>query len=65
MKSFKDYIAEHWNITMPEGNISCAWFAENSIPMIVKCTCCEMTMASPSAWVDEEGYTYCGNCANE
>ena len=63
MKSFKDYIAERWNITMPEGNISGAWFAENSIPMIVKCTCCEMTMASPSAWVDDDGYIYCGECS--
>ena len=63
MKSFKDYIAERWNITMPEGNISGTWFAENRIPMIVKCTCCEMTMASPSAWIDDDGYVFCGECS--
>ena len=23
-----------------------------------------MTMASPSAWMDDEGYTYCSDCAD-
>lgn len=63
MKSFEQYIRENWNIEMPKGNISGAWFVDNGIPMIVHCTCCEMTMASPSAWIDDEGYTYCSDCA--
>ena len=62
MISFRQYV-ESMNIKMPKGNISGAWFAEHGLPMIVKCTCCEMTMASPSAWIDDEGYTYCSDCA--
>lgn len=63
MKSFADYIKEHRNLEMPHGNIPGSWFAENGLPMVVHCTCCEMTMASPSAWIDDEGYTYCSDCA--
>lgn len=63
MKSFKDFILDEYNLKMPEGNISGAWFAEHRLPMIVRCACCEMTMASPSAWVDEDGYAYCSDCA--
>ena len=64
MKSFKEYIEQKWNVKVPEGNISGEWFQKNSIPMVVRCSCCDMTMASPSAWVDEDGYTFCGSCAN-
>lgn len=64
MKSFKEYIEQKWNIKVPEGNISGEWFQKNFIPMVVRCACCDMTMASPSAWVDEDGYTFCGNCAD-
>ena len=64
MKSFKDYVEKRFNIKMPEGNISGEWFMKSSLPMIVKCSCCEMTMASPSAWVDYEEYTYCSDCAD-
>ena len=63
MKSFKEYVEENFNIKMPEGNISGEWCMKSSLPMGVKCTCCEMTMASPTAWVDDEGYTFCGECA--
>ena len=63
MINFRQYV-ESMNIKMPEGSISGAWFAEHGLPMVVKCTCCEMTMASPSAWIDEEGYTYCSDCAD-
>lgn len=41
------------------------WFAERSLPMIVECTCCESTMALPSAFIDEEDYLYCPTCADE
>ena len=64
MKSFADYIKTNWGVEVPKGTISGAWFAENKIPMVVACTCCGMTMASPSAWIDDEGYTYCGTCTN-
>ena len=62
MKSFTDYIAEEWGLKMPERTVPGSWFFENHILMVVRCSCCDMTMASPSAWVDDEGYTYCANC---
>ena len=58
------FLAEN-DIIMPEGTINGAWFAEHDLPMIVSCTCCGMTMALPSAYVDEDGYTYCSGCAGE
>lgn len=64
MVSFRDYIKQRWDLQMPEGEISGAWFSDNGIPMVVRCSCCDMTMASPSAWIDDEGYTYCGTCAD-
>lgn len=63
MISFKQYVEQKRNLTMPKGNISGTWFAENGFPMIVACSCCGMTMASPSAWIDDDGYTYCSDCA--
>jgi len=63
MKSFEEYVKFHFGVEMPHGNIPGSWFTENGIPMVVRCSCCEMTMASPSAWIDEEGYTFCGDCA--
>ena len=65
MKSFYDYVREVRKIEIPKGNIPGAWFVENEIPMIVRCCCCDMTMASPSAWIDAQGYTYCSGCAEE
>ena len=62
MKRFEEYVKEEMEVEMPKGNIPGSWFFENGIPMIVRCSCCDMTMASPSAWVDDEGYTYCANC---
>ena len=64
MISFTDYIRQTRKIEVPEGTISGSWFAEQGILMVVRCSCCEMTMASPSAWIDDEGYTYCGSCAD-
>ena len=62
MMSFVEYVERNWGIKVPDGDISGAWFHDNGIPMIVRCSCCDMTMASPSAWIDKEGYTYCGSC---
>ena len=64
MISFRQYIETRMNIKMPEGNISGAWFSENGLPMVVRCSCCDMTMASPSAWINDEGYTFCSTCAD-
>lgn len=62
MKSFFDYVREQ-GIEIPERTISGEWFHEHGFPMIVRCCCCDMTMASPSAWIDKQGYTYCSDCA--
>lgn len=65
MLSFRDYVSQNLGVQMPGGPvISGGWFAENHIPMVVRCCCCDMTMASPSAWIDDEGYTYCGGCSD-
>ena len=57
MKKFEEYVKEEMGIEMPKGNIPGSWFFENHIPMVVRCSYCDMTMASPSAWIDDEGYT--------
>ena len=64
MKTFEEYVEKRFNIVMPKGNVPGSWFMANSLPMVVKCACCEMSMASPSAWIDEDGYIYCNDCAN-
>ena len=64
MISFREYVETKMNIKMPEGSIPGSWFSEFGLPMIVRCSCCEMTLAAPSAWIDEEGYTYCSDCAD-
>ena len=64
MKTMREWLKENLGIEMPEGNINGSWFAENNLPMIVECSCCGMTMALPSTYV-ENGYIYCGNCKGE
>ena len=64
MITFRQYVEIKMNLEMPKGNISGEWFSRNGLPMVVRCSCCDMTMASPSAWIDEDGYVYCGLCAN-
>ena len=64
MKSFFDYVRTELHVSIPEGNIPGSWFAENGICMVVRCSCCGMTMASPSAWIDDDGDTYCADCAD-
>ena len=64
MLSFTDYIKQEMDLEMPQGDVPGSWFYDNRIPMVVRCCCCDMTMASPSAWVDDEGYTYCADCAD-
>ena len=64
MRNFVTYIKEEMGIEMPKGNVSGEWFYQNHIVMVVRCCCCGMTMASPSAWIDDDGYTYCSDCAD-
>lgn len=64
MISFRKYVENKMKIEMPRGNISGEWFYNNNLPIVVECCCCGMTMASPSAWIDEEGYVYCGTCSD-
>lgn len=65
MRTAETYLKEEMNIEMPKGEINGKWFAENGLPMIVECTCCGMTMALPSAMIDEEGQIFCSQCAEE
>ena len=65
MKDFFSYIKER-GVDVPEGpNIPGEWFSKHGYPMVVRCCCCDMTMAIPSAWVDDEGYTYCADCKSD
>lgn len=64
MKSFFDFVRTELHTSIPEGDIPGSWFVENGVPMIVRCCCCNMTMASPSAWINEEGNVFCSDCAN-
>ena len=65
MRTAKEYIKEVLHIEYPETDtISGDWFEENHLPMVVACSCCEMTMALPSAMIDEDGKVYCTDCAN-
>lgn len=63
MKMFMDYARNRWN-DIPEGNIPASWFAYHDLPIMVRCSCCEMSMVLPSAWVDDNGYTFCRDCAD-
>ena len=65
MKTFRNYILDEFGIEMPENTIPVSWFSEHGLPMIVACTCCGMTMSSPSAMIDDDGSCYCGGCAGE
>lgn len=64
MKTFQNWFKENYpNEDFPTGNINGQWFGDHGLPMIVACTCCEMTMALPSALIDEECQIFCPSCA--
>lgn len=65
MTTFRNFIAANFGLEMPKGDIPGTWFSENGLPMVVACTCCGMTMAAPSAWIDMDGSCYCGSCIGE
>ena len=63
MKTFQNWFSENYpNEEFPKGDINGQWFVDHSIPMIVRCSCCETTMASPSALIDDEGQVFCSSC---
>ena len=62
MKSFRQYLKAR-GIEMPEGSIPGSWFSDHGYPMVVRCACCDMSMAIPSAYIDDEGYVFCSDCA--
>lgn len=64
MVSFFEY-ARNLGIKVPEKDIPAGWFFEHGCPMVVSCSCCGMTMAMPAAFIDEDGNTYCVDCAEE
>ena len=61
----KIWIKEEMGIELPKDNIPGSWFAENHLPMIVRCTCCDTSMVLPSARIDDDGEIYCPSCAGE
>lgn len=63
MRTAEQYLREEMGIEMPEGTVDGSWFAEHRLPMIVRCTCCDMTMALPSAVIDDDGTIFCPSCA--
>ena len=64
MRTFEQWLKDERGIEMPKGEVSARWFTANCLPMIVHCTCCQSTLALPSAMIDENGYTYCPSCAD-
>ena len=62
MKSFAKWLKENYDAEMPKGTVDAGWFYEHGLPMIVECKCCTMTMALPSALIDDEGNVYCSDC---
>ena len=62
IRTAKQWIREELNIEMPSGDIDGEWFVKNNLPMIVKCSCCEMSMVLPSAMINDEGEIFCPSC---
>lgn len=63
MKTFEQWLNDNFNESMPAGSVNAEWFVNRNLPMIVECTCCTMTMALPSAMIDDDDYIYCSTCA--
>ena len=63
MRPFRQWLREERDLEMPENEIPGSWFAEHGLPMVVRCTCCETTMALPSAYLNFEGEIFCSSCA--
>lgn len=65
IRTAEKWIFEEMGIEMPKGQINGEWFVKHGLPMIVQCTCCQMTMALPSAMINDDGTIFCHSCADE
>lgn len=67
MISAKDEILRRFKAAGVDPNQSTfteAEFQLAGIPMVVRCTSCDMTMVCFSAFLDSDGRTYCERCAD-
>lgn len=67
MKKFKDW---YKGVTGVEPDYETAqdkisWCMKRDLPVITSCIHCERTLVIFSAFMDDEGYTYCRSCAGE
>lgn len=65
IRTAEQWIFEEMGVEMPKGRINGEWFVKHRLPMIVQCTCCQMTMSLPSAMVNDDGAVFCSSCADE
>ena len=63
MVDFFKWLKENGIEEPKDKEIPMTWFNEHGLPMVVECTCCQMTMALPNAYIDEEGSIFCEECA--
>lgn len=63
MKTFQEWFKANRSEEFPEGDINGSWFVEHNIPMVVQCTCCDMTLCVVNAHIDNYGNTFCGSCS--
>lgn len=62
-KNFKTWLEEQGVKHPKTETVNAQWFNDHGLPMIVHCTCCESTMVLPSAFIDENDYAFCQECA--
>ena len=65
MKTFSQWLKDDTGETLPAGNINGLWFQEHSIPMIVRCNNCDMSLCVVNAKIDDENRVYCDSCADK
>ena len=66
MKTGRQWCEEH-GLDTSKGSVSGAEFDRLRIPMVVRCTGCEMSMTilSPSVRVDDRDYVWCKECGGD
>ena len=65
MKYFKQWFTERFPKENLPSSMNGSWFSEHGLPMIVACTCCQTTMALPSALIDGNNDIFCHDCAGD
>jgi len=63
MKTGREILKERGLKANENGLLAVGDLLEAGLPPAVKCTGCEMTMGLLSAFVDDEGYVWCSDCA--